>query len=269
MTNRILVAGGTGTLGRVVVDQLLESGAGVRVLSRGRRRHIHSDVEYVCGDLRTGAGLDAAVSGIDTIVQCAEHVHQLVAAAKQAGSPHMVYTSIAGIDRVPIGLYRRKLSDEQHIADSGLPWTVLRATQFHDLIAVLLRMSAKSPVLALPSGVSFQPVDVREVGDRLARLALGEPAGRAPDFGGPQIRALTDLARSYLAMVGKRRPILPVRLPGRVFRAFRAGGHLAPEHAEGAVTFEQYLTGQLAAGIAPYGDATHDYLRLRRPKERR
>jgi len=269
MTNRILVAGGTGTLGRVVVAQLLASGAGVRILSRGRRRHVQSDVEYVFGDLRTGAGLDAAVSGIDTIVQCAEHVHHVVAAAKQAGSPHLVYTSIVGIDRVPIGLYRRKLSDEQHIADSGLPWTVLRATQFHDLIAVLLRMSAKSPVLALPSGVSFQPVDVREVGDRLARLALGEPAGRAPDFGGPQIRALTDLARSYLAMVGKRRPILPVWLPGRVFRAFRAGGHLVPEHAEGTVTFEQYLTGQLAAGIAPYGDAIHDYLRLRRPNERR
>jgi uncharacterized protein YbjT (DUF2867 family) len=269
MTNRVLVVGGTGVLGRVVVDQLLASGAGVRILSRGRRRHIHDDVEYVCGDLRTGAGLDAAVSGIDTIVQCAEHVHHLLAAAKEADSPHLVYTSIVGIDRIPLGLYRRKLADEQRIADSGLPWTVLRATQFHDLIAVLLRMLAKPPVLAVPAGVSFQPVDVREVGDRLAHLALGEPAGRAPDFGGPQIRALTDLARSYLAMVSKRRPILPVRLPGRAFRLFRAGEHLAPEHAEGTVTFEQYLTEQLAAGTAPYGDAIHDYLRVRRPKERR
>jgi uncharacterized protein YbjT (DUF2867 family) len=269
MTSRVLVVGGTGVLGRVVVDQLIGSGAYVRILSRGRRRHIRGEVEYVCGDLRTGAGLDAAVSGIDTIVQCAEHVHHLVAAAKRTHSPHLVYTSIAGIDRIPIGLYRRKLADEQHIADSGLPWTVLRASQFHDLIAVLLRMLAKAPVLALPAGVSFQPVDVREVGERLARLALGEPAGRAPDFGGPQIRTLTDLARSYLAMAGKRRPILPVWLPGRVFRAFRAGEHLVPEHAQGTVTFEQYLTEQLTAGIVPYGDAIHDYLRVRRPKERR
>jgi uncharacterized protein YbjT (DUF2867 family) len=269
MTNRVLVVGGTGVLGRVVVDQLLASGAGVRILSRGRRRHLHSDVEYVCGDLRIGTGLDAAVSGVDTIVQCAEHVHHLVAAAKQADSPHLVYTSIVGIDRIPFGFYRRKLTDEQLIAHSGLPWTVLRATQFHDLIAVLLRMLAKPPVLAVPAGVRFQPVDVREVGDRLARLALGEPAGRAPDFGGPQIRAVPDLARSYLAMVGKRRPILPMWLPGRVLRAYRAGRHLAPVYACGTVTFEQYLTEQLAAGIAPYGDAIHDYLHLRRPKERR
>lgn len=267
MTNRVLVAGGTGTLGRVVVDQLLASGADVRILSRGRRRHRHSDVEHVRGDLRTGAGLDAAVSGVDTIVQCAEHVRELVAAAKQADSPHLVYTSIVGIDRVPFGFYRRKLGDEQLIATSGLPWTVLRATQFHDLIAVLLRMLAKPPVLAVPAGWSFQPVDVREVGERLACLALGEPVGRAPDFGGPQVRAISDLAGSYLAMVGKRRPILPVWLPGRVFRAYRAGGHLAPEQADGTVTFEQYLTEQLAAGIAPYSDAVHDYLRLRRPKE--
>jgi uncharacterized protein YbjT (DUF2867 family) len=269
MTNRVLVAGGTGTLGRIVVEKLLASGADVRVLSRGRRRHRRSDVEHVRGDLRTGVGLDAAVSGMDTIVQCAEHVHHLVAAAKRAGSPHLLYTSIVGIDRVPFRLHRRKLADEQLISSSGLPWTVLRATQFHDLIAVLLRVLAKPPVLILPAGWSFQPVDVREVANRLALLALGEAVGRAPDFGGPQIRAISDLTRSYLAMVGKRRPILPVRLPGRVFRAYRSGAHLAPEHPDGTITFEQYLTEQLAAGDIPYGDAIHDYLRLRRSKEPR
>jgi uncharacterized protein YbjT (DUF2867 family) len=247
-----------------VVDQLLASGADVRVLSRGQRRQHRSDIEHVRGDLRTGAGLRAAVSGVDTIVQCAEHVQHLVAAAKQADSPHLVYTSIVGIDRVPFGLYRRKLADEQLIAASGLPWTVLRATQFHDLIAVLLRMLAKSPVLPLPADWSFQPVDVRELADRLARLALGEAVGRAPDFGGPQIRAMSDLARSYLAIVGKRRLMLPVWLPGRVFRAYRAGAQLTPEHADGTITFEEYLTEQLAAGEAPYGDAIHDYLRRRR-----
>lgn len=265
MTNRVLVAGGTGTLGQVVVEKLLASGADVRILSRGRRRHRRTDVEHVRGDLRTGEGLDAAVSGVDTVVQCAEHVDQLVSAAKRAGSPHLVYTSIVGSDRVPV--YRRKVADEEFIASSGLPWTVLRATQFHDLIAVLLRVLAKPPVLALPAGWSFQPVDVREVGEHLARLAVGEPVGRAPDFGGPQVRAVSDLARSYLTIVGKRRPILPVWLPGRVFRAYRAGGHLAPGHAAGTITFEQYLAEQLAAGAVPYSDAIHAY--LHRPKERR
>lgn len=268
MTSRVLVTGGTGVLGQAVVDKLLAANANVRILSRGRRRR-RTDIEHITGNLQTGEGLDAAVSDVDTIVQCAEHVDHLVAAAKRAGSPHLVYTSIVGIDRVPLGLYRRKLADEQLIAGSGVPWTVQRATQFHDLIAVFLRTLTKLPVMPLPAGVRFQPVDVRDVGDRLASLALDEPAGRAPDFGGPQVRTLPDLARSYLSMVGKRRAILPVWLPGRVFRAYRAGGHLAPDHPAGTITFEQYLTEQLAAGHLPYADAIRDYLHLRAPKEGR
>ena len=266
MANRVLITGGTGTVGRVVVDRLTAAGKDVRVLSRGRRRQQRTDVEHVVGDVRTGDGLDAVVDGVDTIVHCVYPTEQLVAAAKRAGSPHLVYVSIVGIDRVPFALYRMMLANERTIAESGLPWTVLRATQFHDLIAVILRMLAKPPVMVLPSGLRFQPVDVRDVGERLAGLALGEPIGRAPDFGGPQARALEDLARSYLAIVGKRRPIVPIRLPGKVFGGLRAGGLLAPEHASGTITFEQYLRQQVGAGQLPYGDALRDYLR-RRPRE--
>jgi uncharacterized protein YbjT (DUF2867 family) len=265
VTNRVLVTGGTGTLGRVVVDRLLSAGADVRVLSRGRR-HGYRDVQHVTGNVRTGAGLDAAVAGVDTIVTCVDPARHVVAAAKRAGMPHLVYVSIVGVDRVPFGLYRSKLADERLIAASGLPWTVLRATQFHDLIALLLRLLAKPPVMALPAVGSFQPVDVREVGDRLVDLALGEPVGRVPDFAGPQVRAVGDLARSYLSMVGKRRVIVPVWLPGKVFRAYRAGGNLAPQHASGRITFEKYLAEELAAGRVPYGDAVDDYLSLRRKK---
>jgi uncharacterized protein YbjT (DUF2867 family) len=267
MTNRVLVTGGTGTVGRVAVDHLAAAGKDVRVLSRGRRRQQSTDVQHVVGDVRTGDGLDAAMDGVDTIVHCVYPTQQLVAAAKRAGAPHLVYVSIVGIDRVPFGFYRMMLANERVIAEAGLPWTVLRATQFHDLIAFMLRMLAKPPVVLLPSGLSFQPVDVREVGAELARLALGEPVGRAPDFGGPQVRPFNDLARSYLSIVGKRRAIVPIRLPGKVSRAFRAGGNLAPEHAAGAITFEQYLREQLNAGQLPYRDAIRAYLPRRRRAE--
>ena len=264
MANRILVTGGTGTVGRVVVDHLAAAGKEVRVLSRGRRPHQRADVEHVVGDVQSGAGLDAAVDGVDTIVHCHFPAEHLVAAAKRAGTPHLVYVSIVGIDRVPFALYRRMLANERLIAESGLPWTVQRATQFHDLIAFLLRMLAKPPVMALPSGQRFQPVDVRDVGERLAALALAEPIGRAPDFGGPQARTLDDLARSYLTIVGKRRPIVPIRLPGKVSGGIRAGGLLAPEHSAGTITFEQYLGEQVAAGALPYRDAIRAYLPRRR-----
>ena len=263
MTNRVLVTGGTGTVGRIVVDNLVAAGKDVRVLSRGRRPHQRTDVQHVVGDVQSGDGLDAALDGVDTIAHCVYPSEHLVAAAKRAGSPHLVYVSIVGIDRVPFALYRKMLVNERLIAESGLPWTVMRATQFHDLIAFLLRMLAKPPVMALPSGLRFQPVDVRDVGERLAHLALGEPLGRAPDFGGPQARTLDDLARSYLSIVGKRRPIVPIRLPGKVFGGIRAGGLLTPEHASGTITFEQYLRQQVGAGELPYRDAIRAYMRRR------
>ncbi len=260
MTNSVLVTGGTGTVGRIVVDHLVAAEQDVRVLSRGRRAQQSTGVRYVVGDVQTGDGLGAAMDGVDTIVHCVYPSEHLVAAATRAGAPHLVYVSIVGIDRVPFALYRMMLANERLIAESGLPWTVLRATQFHDLIAFLLRMLAKPPVLALPSGLRFQPVDVRDVGARLAQLALGEPIGRAPDFGGPQARAIDDLARSYLAIVGKRRPIVPVRLPGKVFGGIRAGGLLTAEHAGGTITFEEYLGEQVATGHLPYRDAIRAYL---------
>jgi uncharacterized protein YbjT (DUF2867 family) len=266
MANRILVTGGTGTVGRIVVDSLTTAGKDVRILSRGRRPHQRTEVQHVVGDVQTGDGLDAAVDGVDTIVHCVYPTEHLVAAAKRANSPHLVYVSIVGIDRIPFGLYRKMLGNERTIAESGLPWTVMRATQFHDLIAFILRMLAKPPVMALPAGLRFQPVDVRDVGDQLARLALGEPVGRAPDFGGPQARALDDLARSYLAIVGKRRLIVPLRLPGKVFGGIRAGGLLAPEHAVGTITFEQYVREQVGSGQLPYRDAISAYLPRRRGK---
>ncbi len=259
MADLILVTGGTGTVGRVVVARLLDAGAQVRVLSRGRR--LPGPAQHVTGDVRTGEGLTEAVAGVGTIVHCVDPAHRVVEAALRAGVQHLVYISIVGVDRVPLGYYRRKLADERLIGDSGLPWTVLRTTQFHDLVAVMLRLLAKPPVMMVTAGWSFQPIDVREVGARLASLALRGPSGRVPDMGGPEVRTVEDLARTYLAAVGKRRLIVPVRLPGRVCHAYRAGGHLAPECAVGTLPFEQYLGEQLAAGTLPYDDAIRDYTR--------
>ncbi|MGH3563429.1 MAG: SDR family oxidoreductase, partial [Mycobacterium sp.] len=253
---RVLVAGGTGTVGRVVVDHLLDAGVQVRVLTRGRRSPGPAGrVQQVIGDVKTGAGLAEAVTGVDTIVACVDPVDRLVEAAVRAEKPHLVYISIVGVDRVPFSYYQRKLADEQLISGSGLPWTVLRATQFHDLIAAMLRVLATPPVMLVPAGWNFQPIDVRDVGARLADLAQGEPAARVADIAGPQVLPITELARRYLAAVGKRRSVVAIPVPGRVARAYRAGGHLAPDRAVGTIPFDRYLDELSAAGRQPYGDA--------------
>lgn len=243
----VLVTGGTGTLGRLVVDALRERGATVRVLSRRSQRQGSPDLSWTIGDLRKGEGLDEALRGVDTVMHCAtgrndvSSARHLLQAAANAERPHVAYISIVGVDRVPFRYYRSKLLVEQLIAQSGLPWTVLRSTQFHSLIASACRTLATAPVMLVPSQTSFQPIDVRVVAERLVELASTGPAGRAPDVGGPEVLRAHDLAASYLEAMGRRRRIAPVYLPGRTFAAFRSGGHLAPDHAVGTVTFETYL----------------------------
>ncbi|MGW2231933.1 sigma factor [Streptomyces formicae] len=102
--------------------------------------------------------------------------------------------------------------------------------------------SAELPLMPVLAGVGDQPIEVSEVAGQLAELAVADPAGRVPDMGGPEIHTFTDLARTYLRATGKRRALLPVRLPGKTFRAARSGGHLSPERAVGRGTFEEFLT---------------------------
>jgi uncharacterized protein YbjT (DUF2867 family) len=128
-----------------------------------------------------------------------------------------------------------------------VPWTTLRATQFHDLLVTVVQSMAKLPVIPVPGGFRFQPVDARDVADRLAELAVGTPAGLVPDIAGPQVYDLTALIRSYLQARGKHRPIIQLRLPGEAARAFRTGANLAPERAVGSRTWEDFLAARATA----------------------
>src|SRR3989441_600205 len=200
----ILVTGGTGTLGRLVVARLLNAGCKVRVLSR-RSREEGEGIEFVRGDLATGEGIEAAVEGAEIIVHCAgsskgdeDKARHLIRAASRAGARHLVYISVVGADRIPVGsfvdramfgYFASKLAAERVVVDSGLPWTTLRATQFHDLILTVARAMAKLPVVPVPAGFRFQPVDAGDVAARLVQLTLDEPARPGSDLGGA--RAVT------------------------------------------------------------------------------
>jgi len=256
MASRILVTGGTGTLGRHVVPQLRDAGRAVRVLSRNA--HEAADgIEYVTGDLLKNEGIQAAVDGAGIIVHCAggrkgddEATRNLAAAASRAGARHLVYISVVGADRIPVvsgadramfGYFGFKLAAERVITGSGVPWTTLRATQFHDLSLTVAEQLAKLPAIPVPAGVRFQPVDTGEVAARLVELALGAPAGLVPDMAGPRVYTMAGLLREYLRARGKRRLLVPVRLPGQAARAVRAGANLAPDRAVGRRTWEDFL----------------------------
>jgi uncharacterized protein YbjT (DUF2867 family) len=256
MTSPILVTGGTGTLGRHVVRRLFDAGRDVRVLSR-RTPDAGDGVEYLAGDLDTGLGVDAAVAGVETVIHCAgaqkgdeDKARNLARAAAEAGVRHVVYISVVGADRVPVesaldrmmfAYFASKLGGERAIAASGVPWTTLRATQFHDLLLRVAEAMAKLPLIPVPAGFRFQPVDSDEVAARLVELALGTPAGLVPDIAGPRVYGFAELVRAYLQSRGKRRPMVPVPLPGGAARAVRAGAILALDRAVGNRTWEDFL----------------------------
>lgn len=259
LTSSLLVTGGTGTLGRLVVPLLVDAGWQVRVLSR-RSQEPQDGVEFVVGDLTTGTEIDGAVDGVGTILHLAgaakgdeDTTRTLVRAASGAGARHLVFISVVGADRIPVvgradramfGYFASKRAAERVVEDSGLPWTTLRATQFHDLALATARQMTKLPIIPVPSGVRFQPVDAREVATRLVELTLGPPSGLVPDIAGPRVYGMDELVRSYLDATHRHRMIVPVRLPGQAARALRAGANLAPDRGVGRRTWEDFLAGR-------------------------
>lgn len=239
MTAPILVTGGTGALGRQVVERLVAAGQPVRIASR-------RPGDWAVVDYKTGAGLENACRDVETIIHCAyapldtSVEEALIKAARRTGKPHIVYISIVGIDDIPLISYKSKLAAEHLLAESGLPWTVLRATQFHDLIFRGCDLLGHSPIVPILP-VRVQSIDSGEVADRLIELAAGPPAGRVPDIGGPEVREVADLVRTYFKAKEKRRLLLPIRVPGKTFRAYRDGHNLTPANAYGKITFEQAL----------------------------
>ncbi|MEV6427719.1 SDR family oxidoreductase [Nocardia sp. NPDC051463] len=239
-----LVTGGTGVLGKLVVDRLRERGHDVRVLSRrpGAGTHV--------GDLRTGAGVAEAAAGAALIVHAASdfrrvgrpdiaQTEHLLAAA--TGASHLLYVSIVGIDRIPFAYYRNKLACEQLITGSDVPHTILRATQFHELIAFALQAVERLPLAPLPVDFRFQPVAAADVATRIADLIDGEPLGRAPDFGGPEVQTLAELLEVWRAFRARPRRTIRIPVPGRVGRAYRNGDNTCPDHTEGTETWQRFV----------------------------
>jgi uncharacterized protein YbjT (DUF2867 family) len=240
---RVAVAGGTGMIGRHLVSALKRSGNEPVVLARSRGV-----------DITTGSGLDEALAGSDVVIDVSNvstlskkrsvqfftaATQHLLAAGARAGVKHHVALSIVGIDRVGAGYYQGKLAQEQLIAAGGLPWTVLRATQFHEFAGQLLQRSP-GPLVVVPR-MPVQTVAAREVADQLVALATGPAVGGfAPEIAGPEVHELADLVRQVLRRREQRRPVVRVPIPGGGSAA-RGGLLPAGEYTAGTQTFAEWL----------------------------
>ncbi len=251
------VVGGTGVLGRLVVGELAERGDEVLALSRSRpATEMPRGASHRRVDLAGVEGLDAGLAGVEAVVDAsnappmprgkAREVlvggsERLLRAERQAGVRHHVAVSIVGCDRVPMAYYEAKVAQEEVVAAGSVPWSLLRATQFHTLLDWAFGRAARFGVV--PTGPALvQPIDPAVVATRLADAVHAEPSGRLPDVAGPEVRTLTELAAAWRRVRGRR--ALPLRIPtiGRRGRALRAGGLCEPDAAAtGTRAFEDWL----------------------------
>jgi uncharacterized protein YbjT (DUF2867 family) len=246
----VAVVGGTGTLGSLVVAELSRRGAPVRALSRGAGG-VPTGVEHRRCDLTSGAGLAAALAGASVVIDAANSIkapeetlvagtRRLLEAGAAAGVDHHLAISIVGVDLLPMSYYRAKVAQEEAIAAGPLPWTILRATQFHQLLDGGFAALARFGVC--PTGTArLQPIEPSVAAARLADAALAAPAGRLPDLGGPRVETLGELSRAWAAARGKRR--LPLRVPawGKLGRGLAAGALCVPGATGSGEDFEEWL----------------------------
>ena len=227
----LLVTGGTGTLGASVLPLLRAAGVRPRVLSR-RAHPDTADTSFVVGDTVSGAGLDAAMADVATVLHMAggrgddRAAVEVSAAARRAGVEHLVLVSVTAADRLPLGYYRAKAAAERAVVASGVPWSVVRPSQFHGFVLRTLGRLAGLPVVPAPREMWLEPVDVPAVARRLVEVTLAAPQGRVPDVVGPQVLSATDALRTLLEARGQRRRLVPVRVPGPVGRACRERANL-------------------------------------------
>ena len=241
---QVAVAGGTGVVGRYVVEQLVAAGHQAKVLARATG-----------SDLVTGAGLAEALDGVAVVVDVVNAsvssrkksvefftrtTTNLLAAEREAGVRHHVGLSIIGVDRVDFGYYMGKRRQEQLVERGDVAWTILRAAQFHEF-AQQLADRMPGPVVPVPR-MRSQPVAAREVAALLVELALATPTLGTREIAGPEVLWMPDLVRRELRSRHSRRVVVPLRLPGAVGRGMANGELLPGDSARvGTETFSEWL----------------------------
>lgn len=255
MKRKIAVAGGTGVLGRHVVEVARQRGHDVVALA------LSTGV-----DLVAGTGLDGALDGVDAVVDVTSIQTQsarasekffgavtrhLLEAEKAAGVGHHVALSIVGVDKAPYGYYTGKVLQEGLVTEGDVPWSLMRATQFHEFAGQIMDRLRRGPVVIAPR-MRSQPVAASEVAGRLIDLVEAGPSGRVADFGGPREEQVVDMVRAYKVATGTKVWILPVPLPGALGRALRDGSLVTDGDADhGTQTYADWLrSGRPAHGQA-------------------
>jgi uncharacterized protein YbjT (DUF2867 family) len=208
---KIVVIGGTGLIGSKTVVILRQSGHEVVAASP------NTGVNSI-----TGEGLKEALAGAQVVIDLANSPsfedkavleffetsgRNLVAAEAAAGVRHHVALSIVGIDRSDNGYFRAKVAQEKLIEASGIPYTIIRSTQFLEFLGGIADSAAEGNVVRLPPGL-FQPIAAEDVSVFVADVALAAPRNGIVEIAGPGRAPFDEIVARYLGAIGDPRQVV-------------------------------------------------------------
>lgn len=253
MTQRILITGGTGTLGREILQQLLEKGRAVSVLTSKSNPNLPLQAKIHQGNLTDQSTLHQPVSDVEVIIHCAsnsldpQHVDingtkNLLSVIQKGKLKHFIYISIVGVDKSDFPYYKAKFEVEKMIETSGLPYTIVRATQFHDLVLnrIIRQADTGASRLVIPAHMRFQTIDIREVAAKVLSLADEGPANSTLSIGGPEVLSLEEMAETYLQIANKEMQIA-TNPDDTSFAAFKTGVNLCPDQKFGKISWRAHV----------------------------
>lgn len=220
------------------------------------RKHINiaPPGTWIRADLNTGEGMEDLPGPFDTIIHLAsnaadknsksdpELTKELLKFSSRSGISHFIYMSIVGIDKIPYHYYRQKLSSENLVSSANLPFTILRATQFHQLLDYFLDKLIKYPVALLPKKFKFQPIDPHRIAVKLFELCLKhEPLNGIINIGGQEVLYLGQMYKEWLMYKNRKAIVLNLPLPGKTAKAFKKGYNTCKEKDMQSVTWRDFL----------------------------
>ncbi|QRM45838.1 NAD(P)H-binding protein [Rhizobium sp. BG4] len=247
---KALVVGGSGLIGSQVCKILQD--AGHEVIAASRRTGI---------DTVTGEGLAASLEGVDVIVDVpnspsfeeaavldffTKSSTNIAREAKSAGVKHWVALSVVGIDRLPTNSYfKAKLAQEEIINASGVPFTIVRATQFLEFLDAIAYTSTQGDVVTV-STAYLQPIAAEDVAKFVAEAALEKAQNQTNDVAGPEAFRTVDVMTSYLKAKGNGSKVVGDP-EASYFGSRLEPNSLVPVGTEpklGSITFEAWLASQ-------------------------
>lgn len=259
----VLITGGTGTLGQEISRLLVEKGYLVNILSSKENPDIAYYTHILKGDLTDTESLKEAVGKSGIIIHCAsdprnaqavdlEGTKNLLGAINKNQCVHFIYVSIVGVDKSNYPYYQTKYAVEQLIEASGLPYSILRATQFHDLVLYRIIQIFDKGVgvpIQIPADMRFQSIDKTDVATYIDELVANKAINGISTIGGPEAHTLETMLQTYLAQSGRQETIEYIESSMAFHQVFTTGINLCPENAIEGISWAKYLSNTIGKGV--------------------